>query len=70
MNDIEKSKSFALQFQRILEIDRIIRNNTFPTSKKLAEKFGITERQIQRLIKMMQLISPGLQKKPLVWENF
>ena len=65
MNDIEKSKSFALQFQRILEIDRIIRNNTFPTSKKLAEKFGITERQIQRLIKMMQEdLQAPIQKNP------
>ncbi len=65
MNEIEKSKSFALQFERILEIDRIIRNNTFPTTKKLAEKFGITERQIQRLIKMMQEdLEAPIQKNP------
>ena len=39
--------------ERILKIDNLIRNKEYPTTKQLSEKLELSERQIQRLVKMM-----------------
>lgn len=54
MSDSEVSKSFSSQFKRILEIDKLLRNNSYPTKKILAKKLGICERQIERLLNLMK----------------
>lgn len=54
MRKTEVSKNFKSQFERILKIDNLLRNKEYPTTKQLAEKLELSERQIQRLLKMMQ----------------
>ena len=54
MSKSEISKSFSSQFKRILQIDMLLRNNSYPTKKLLAKKLGICERQIERLLNIMK----------------
>ena len=53
MGKSDVSKNFKSQFERILMIDNLIRNKEYPTTKQLSEKLELSERQIQRLVKMM-----------------
>lgn len=53
MGKSDVSKNFKSQFERILKIDNLIRNKEYPTTKQLSEKLELSERQIQRLVKMM-----------------
>lgn len=54
MEKKEVAKTFKSQFDRLLIIDNLLRNKEYPTTKELAEKLELSERQVQRLIKMMQ----------------
>lgn len=54
MKKKEVTKTFKSQFDRLLIIDSLLRNKKYPTTKTLAEKLELSERQVQRLIKMMQ----------------
>lgn len=54
MKKKEVAKTFKSQFDRLLIIDNLLRNKEYPTTKELAEKLELSERQVQRLIKMMQ----------------
>ena len=54
MKKKEVAKTFKSQFDRLLIIDNLLRNKEYPTTKKIAEKLDLSERQVQRLIKMMQ----------------
>lgn len=54
MKKKEVAKTFKSQFDRLLIIDNLLRNKEYPTTKTLAEKLDLSERQVQRLIKMMQ----------------
>ena len=54
MEKKEVAKTFKSQFDRLLIIDSLLRNKEYPTTKKLAEKLKLSERQVQRLIKIMQ----------------
>jgi len=54
MEKKEVVKTFKSQFDRLLIIDSLLRNKKYPTTKKIAEKLDLSERQVQRLIKMMQ----------------
>lgn len=53
MGKSDVSKNFKSQFERILKIDNLIRNKEYPTTKQLSEKLELSERQTQRLVKMM-----------------
>lgn len=53
MEKKEVAKTFKSQFDRLLIIDNLLRNKKYPTTKELAEKLELSERQVQRLIKMM-----------------
>lgn len=54
MKKKEVVKTFKSQFDRLLIIDNLLRNKEYPTTKKLAKRLDLSERQVQRLIKMMQ----------------
>ena len=54
MKKKEVAKTFKSQFDRLLIIDNLLRNKEYPTTKNIAEKLDLSERQVQRLIKMMQ----------------
>ena len=54
MKKKEVAKTFKSQFDRLLIIDNLLRNKEYPTTKELAEKLKLSERQVQRLIKIMQ----------------
>ena len=53
MEKKEVAKTFKSQFDRLLIIDNLLRNKKYPTTKELVEKLELSERQVQRLIKMM-----------------
>lgn len=53
MEKKEVAKTFKSQFDRLLKIDNLLRNKKYPTTKKLSENLELSERQVQRLIKMM-----------------